>query len=174
MCGKYKRNAGLFIELLHDVHDLLAVLGVEVGGWLISQDKLGMGRQRSGDGDALLLPAGELIGTMMGVVQESNGLQHFVDALLAVGGFDAGQEQRHLDIFIGCQGWDEREELEHKSNGVLAQIRPLVAIEAGRVLPIDQDITTCWLIEQTNELQQGSLAGPRRSNESSELTVIDR
>ena len=47
------------LRLLHDVHDLFAVLGVEVGGRLVSQDHLGIDGKRPGDRDALLLPAAE-------------------------------------------------------------------------------------------------------------------
>src|SRR5690349_10214498 len=156
--GENKGDTRLFVEFLHNIHNLLAVLCVEVGSRFVSQDELGIRSQGSGNRDALLLPARELIGAMMSAVQESDGLQHFVDAFLAVCGFDASQEKRHLDIFIGCEGWNEREELEHKSDGVLAQVRPLIAIELGGFLTIDYYVSSGWLVEQTYELQQRCLA----------------
>ena len=64
MCGKDKGDARLFIELLHDLHDLLAVLGVEVGGGFVSEDQFGVSGKRPGDRDALLLSAGELVGAV--------------------------------------------------------------------------------------------------------------
>ena len=136
MCGKYKCYASLFVESLHDVHDLLAVLGIEVGGRLVSEDELGIGRKRPGDRDALLLSTGELIGAVMGAVGESHGLQHFVDALLALGRFCAIQQERHFNIFVGSQGWDQRKELEDESDRVFAQIGALVAVETRRILPL--------------------------------------
>src|SRR6185503_1425602 len=55
--GEYKGDPCLFVEALHNVHYLPAILGVEVGGRLVSEDQFGIGSQRSGDCDALLLSA---------------------------------------------------------------------------------------------------------------------
>ena len=129
MGGKHKGHTSLFVETLHNVHDLFAVLGIEVGGRLVSQDELGVGSKRPGDCDALLLSAGELIGAVMGAVGESDCFQHFIDAFLAIRGFCAIQQERHLNIFIGCESGDERKELEYESDGILAQVCALVAIE---------------------------------------------
>ena len=43
MGGEDKGHARFLIQALHDVHDLLAVLGVKVGSRLIGQDKGGVG-----------------------------------------------------------------------------------------------------------------------------------
>jgi len=42
-------------------HDALASLGVEGGRRLVREDDLGAVGERAGDGDALLLPTGELL-----------------------------------------------------------------------------------------------------------------
>ena len=55
--GKYEGGASFFIELLHDLHDLLAILCVEVGCGFVGQDYFGIRGKCSGDSDALLLSA---------------------------------------------------------------------------------------------------------------------
>ena len=49
-------------EVPHHVQHLADELGVERGGRLVEQHELRVHRQRPGDGDALLLAAGELRG----------------------------------------------------------------------------------------------------------------
>ena len=44
MGGKDKSDAGFFIQARHDIHHLFAVLGVEVGGRLVSEDQFGIRR----------------------------------------------------------------------------------------------------------------------------------
>ena len=52
----------LAVELAEELHDLVAGLRVEVAGGLVGQDQLRVVDQRAGDGHALLLAAGQLVG----------------------------------------------------------------------------------------------------------------
>src|SRR5574341_2602676 len=119
MGGEDKCDACLLIESLHDLHYLPAIFGIEIGSWLVSKNELGIGSQRSGNRDALLLSTGELIGAVMSAVGESNCFQHFIDTRFALGRLRTVQQERHLDIFVGGQCGDERKELEDESNGIL-------------------------------------------------------
>jgi hypothetical protein len=49
---------------LEQREDFLGVAAIQVAGWLIGEDQSGVIDQRPADGDALLLPAGELVGTV--------------------------------------------------------------------------------------------------------------
>jgi hypothetical protein len=49
-------------QVADDVQHLADQLGVEGGGRLVEQQHLGLERQRPGDGDALLLAAGQARG----------------------------------------------------------------------------------------------------------------
>ena len=57
--------------------------------------------QRASDGQALLLPAGKLVGAVMDPFAQSNQLQAFYRAIMAVAGRRPGDAQDELDIFIG-------------------------------------------------------------------------
>ena len=58
------------------VDDLLAGVAVEIGGRLVGQHDLRMLDQRAGDGDALFLAAGELVGPLAALVGQADGLEH--------------------------------------------------------------------------------------------------
>ena len=55
--------------------DLLAVGRVEVAGRLVAQDRLRLGDQGAGDGDALHLAAGHLLGEVLGAVAQADAVQ---------------------------------------------------------------------------------------------------
>jgi hypothetical protein len=55
-------NALLAIELLKNRHDFTAGLSIEIASGLVGKYKLWIVDQRTADGNALLLPAGQLIG----------------------------------------------------------------------------------------------------------------
>ena len=50
------------MQIAEDLHDLLLGAFVQVAGWLVGQEHLGLVDQRPGDDDSLLLPGGQLAG----------------------------------------------------------------------------------------------------------------
>ena len=73
--GEHKGHASLFVETLHNIHNLPAVLGIEVGSRFVSEDQFGIGGKRPGDRAALWLPAAEWVGTMVGAIREADGVE---------------------------------------------------------------------------------------------------
>ena len=73
-------DAFFAVEGFHELDDFLTGFGVEVSGGLVGEDDAGRIGEGSGDGDALLLSAGELEGFVVESVSEA-------DALEDVGGF---------------------------------------------------------------------------------------
>jgi len=70
-------DAGLPLvrDLAEEVHDLAASDAVEGGGGLVGQHEGGLVGQGAGDGDALLLAAGELGGIRVGPVAHAKVVQ---------------------------------------------------------------------------------------------------
>ena len=58
--GDQDDRAARRVELVEEGHDLGARMAVEVAGRLVGEDQRGFGDERAGDGDALLLAAGQL------------------------------------------------------------------------------------------------------------------
>jgi hypothetical protein len=59
-------DAEMLVDPQQCIHDHASVGGVERGDRLIGKDEIGLLHQRAGDSDALLLAAGELIGSLRG------------------------------------------------------------------------------------------------------------
>src|SRR4029079_10830397 len=66
---------GLHRHLSHELHHCLAGLCVEGAGGLVADDELGIGDQGAGEGDALLLAAGELGGERFLAALEADHLE---------------------------------------------------------------------------------------------------
>jgi hypothetical protein len=77
------------------VHDAAAGAGVERRGRLVADDQPGIVDQRAGDGDALLLPAGQLARQALGKLADVELLQRLGAARDRFGPFHAGGDQRH-------------------------------------------------------------------------------
>src|SRR5258708_6572179 len=63
------------VELLHEVEDLSGCDGVEVGSRLVGEDEFRLAGHGPGDGHALPLSAGELIGPLAGPVAPTDPIQ---------------------------------------------------------------------------------------------------
>jgi hypothetical protein len=66
--------------------------GVEVAGRLVGEDDGRFGDEGTGDGDALLLAAGELGGPVGAAIAEADGVDQLLDPLLV--GLAAGDRER--------------------------------------------------------------------------------
>jgi hypothetical protein len=60
--GDHDDGRAFVIEGLKNVHHLLAIGGIEVAGRFVREDQLGIADDGAGDGRALLLTAGKLVG----------------------------------------------------------------------------------------------------------------
>src|SRR5258708_11553175 len=100
MGGKDIRDAGLFIESLHDLHDLPAVCSIEIRGRFISKDHAGFGCQRPGHGYALLLASAELIRPMSDALCNTHGIEQDHHPLPTVPRSSMSELQQHFVVFL--------------------------------------------------------------------------
>ncbi|MNW04737.1 hypothetical protein D3C71_2008700 [compost metagenome] len=59
---------------------------------------------------------------MVGPIVQPQLLQQALAAAAALGGEDAAQHQRQLDVFTGGEAGDEMKRLEHKTDAMAAQL----------------------------------------------------
>ena len=94
LVGDHDHRHAALGEVDHDVEDLLDHLGVEGGGGLVEEHHLGLHRERAGDGDPLLLAAGELGGVLAGLVADPDPVEQLLRARLGVGLLDPADLDR--------------------------------------------------------------------------------
>src|SRR5882672_3529276 len=74
------------VQLGEELHDGVAVLRIEVTRGLVREEHGGLAGEGAGDGDALLLAAGELRGKMLGAMAHADLLEGLGRGGLTLGG----------------------------------------------------------------------------------------
>ena len=70
----------LAVEFVEQRHDFLAGVAVQVAGRLVGQDQARPVDQRAGNGHALLLAAGNVVGQRFGVAAQADLVEHLAGA----------------------------------------------------------------------------------------------
>src|SRR5699024_5795557 len=155
-------------------------------GGLVEEHQLGVHRECPGDGDALLLPAGELRGVVVGAVRQAHPLQQ-----LARGRLRRGLRQAaHLDrgLHHVAERGEMREEVEaledHADAGALGgdllagELLPAAVRQGVGPVPlhlaVDEDAPGAGLLELVDAAQQGGLAGAGGAHQHCHLAGVHR
>ena len=85
LVGDQHDRAALVVELLEQAEHVGGRRRVEVAGRLVGEDHRRLGDERPGDGDALLLAAGQLAGLVVGPVGEADRVERGQRALAPLG-----------------------------------------------------------------------------------------
>ena len=163
----------LGIQFPQQVHHFLAVLGVQVAGGLIGENQLRPGHYGTGDGNALLLTAGELLRKMLGTVADGHALHDIRDLGLALGGRYVQIPKRQLNVLIHIEFVDQVEALEHEADVAFAELGTLFLLEAADLGAEEFIGTTGGIVQQAQNVQQRGLAAARRPHDGHELAVFD-
>ena len=145
----------LFVEALHQVEELGAGLRVEVGRGLIGEDQRGPRHNRARDGDALLLAAGQEVGTALGVALEADPTQGLVRELAPLARVHALKHERVLDILDGRQHRDQVVGLEHETEEAQAEIGDRIRAERGNDMAVVAHRAFGRLVERADHIEQG-------------------
>ena len=117
------QDDGLLVDLvqfLQDLEHVLGALGIEVADRLVRENDVGIVDERTGDGDALLLSAGELVGELVRLLDDAEPSQERDTVLAAfLGGF-ASEDLGQADVVEDVERGDEIEGLEdHADPGLM-------------------------------------------------------
>ncbi len=125
------RLAELVDGVAQQPEDLAARRRVEVAGRLVGEHHRRARDERAGDGDALLLAAGQLRRAVREPVGQADGGGDLLDPRLV--GLDAGELERQDDVLGRRQHREQVEELEDEADVVAAQLRQRRIVEAADV-----------------------------------------
>ena len=77
VCDHDNGQVELFVQFGDQGEDLLAGDTVEVAGGFVGEEEAGTGHEGAGNGDALLLAAGKLVGQVIQPVPQPDAFKHF-------------------------------------------------------------------------------------------------
>ena len=172
-------DAQLLLDALELTLHILAQAQVQRPQGLVQQQNLGPVDQRPGNGDPLLLPAGELAAAPVLEALEADHLQHLQHPLA-----DLRLRQLHLPLFPAVlHGLGDAqaeghvlEDIQVREKGVSLEDRvDLPQMWRNIIHPhtVEQHFSRSGRNEAANDAQGGRLAAATGSEQCEELTVIE-
>ena len=157
----------LVVQATEPVAQLLADLGIECTEGFVQQQHVGLDRERSGQGHALPLPAGELRRQSIGELVEVHQLEQLHDARadLCLGDLANLEPERH--VAVDAQVLERCVVLEHEADV------PLLGTQPRRVGAVDLDDAGVRLLQTGDDAQQRGLAAAGRPEQRREVAAVD-
>ena len=160
--GDHDDGAALLVQLLEQGHHLPAGLLIQRAGGLVGQQDRGVAHQRPGDGHALLLAAGELVGVVVHAVGKAHALQHLLRALLALAGRHARVDQRQLHVLLGRHPGQQLGVLEDEAHLLAADAGQLGLSQILDLLPVEDVAPGACHVQAADDVHQRGLAAAGR------------
>ena len=166
------RNAQTPVDVLDEAQDAPGRGGVQGGGGLVAQEHLGVAGQGPGNGDALLLPAGELHRIGVGLVGQAHQLQKLHGPLLCLDGGHPRDLHGEADIAQAGALHEQVKLLEDHADAPPLLPQGL-GREGGHVLPVDEHASLGGTFQQVDAPHQGGLARAAHADDAVDGPVAD-
>ena len=166
------RLAELVDRLAQQAQDVGARLRVEVAGRLVGEDDGRFGDQGAGDGDALLLAAGELGGPVGAAVLEADRADQLVDPLRRSGlrpAIESGSTRFSSAVRTGSRlkNWKTKPSLSRRSLVSSPSSRSVISTA------VELDRARGRLVEAGEDVHQGRLARARGAHDRGEAVALE-
>ena len=171
--GHQNDGVALGVQLLEDGHHLFAALAVESAGGFVRQDHLAAVGERPGNTDPLLLTAGELAGSVVAAILQSQAGQQGAGSGLAIKAGSAGIDGGDLHVGGRVQMGQQVIALEDEAEVVAAQPCQGEGIQGRGILAAKQILAAARAIEAAQQVHQGRFAGAGGADDGHHLPGID-
>ena len=171
--GDHKDGLAHAVDSREEAQQLVGGAGIQGAGGLVGQDDLRGSDQGAGDGSALLLAAGDLVGILLQQAFNAQGHRdghqggvHFAVAL-------TGQDQGQADIVLEGEGIQQVELLEHKTQVVPAEGSDLAFLNLREILSVQQHGAGGGLVQGGEDVQQRGFSGSALAHDGDVLAFLD-
>src|SRR5271165_344411 len=168
----HDRHPGARAKVGQRRHDLPGRVGIEVAGRLVGNDDARAVGERPGDGDALLLAAGQSRWKVTQALSQPDLVQELLGTLCALVRTDVVREHGDGDVLLGRERRDEVEVLEDKADVLRTDLGQLLVAEAGQVASLKADRAARRAVEGAEQLQQRALSRAARSLQRDDLPAV--
>ena len=166
------RDAKPPVDVPDQLQDGMGRLRIQGAGGLVAEQDLRVRRQGSGDGDPLLLAAGQLGRVGVRLIRQAHDLQKLHGPLFRVCLVHARQLQGETDIFQAGALHQKVEALENHRN-LPADLSKLGHRQRSDILPVDQHLALRGPLQHINAADQRTLARPAHTDDSVNISVLN-
>ena len=171
--GDHDDGVSLGVEVVEDLHDFAAGGGVEVAGGLVGEEDVGLADEGAGDGDALELAAGELLGVVSEPSAESEALGVVAGEPSPFGLGDAAVDEWEGDVVDDVEVVEEVEGLEDEADVFVAEEGESAVAAVGHALAVDFHDAAGGDVEESEQVHEGGLAGAGAADDHDEFAGMD-
>ena len=174
-------DAQALVDVLNQLQNGPGGGGVQGAGGLVTQQHLGVGGQGPGDGDALLLPAGQLGGVGVGLVGQAHDVQVLQGALLGLRLGHPGDLHGEADVLQAGALHEQVELLEDHADGPpgpaqlgggqLAQVHGAPVLRLQK--PVHEHLALGGPLQQVDAPHQSGLARAGHAHNAEDVPVPD-
>ena len=154
-----------------EIHDLVTGFAIQCGGGFVGDEESGFVDEGAGDGDALLLAAGELAGAFAFATGETDAGEECGGLVFGFAAAGAVEEEGDGDVFDEVEGGDEVELLEDEADVTTAEGgdgRSGEVVEAGAE---EVDVAFVPLEGAGGDGEEGGLAATGRADDEVEFAL---
>ena len=166
-------DAQALVDVLDQAEDGAGGSGVQGGGRLVAQQDLGVAGQGTGDGDALLLAAGELGGIGIRLVGQIHDVQKLQRPLPRRLLGDARDLHGKADVLEAGALHEQVKLLEDHADGA-APLPQGPGAEGHHVLAVDDHLARGGPLQQIDAAHQGGFARAGHTHDAVDIPVGNR
>ena len=156
-------------DFLDEVHDLNRGHRIQGAGRFVGEEDVGFVDEGPGDGDALALAAGKLIGFLRVKPFKTDIIQGLFGPGDAFFFLEPGDRERQFNVFQNRFVGDQVIGLEDEADPVVAVDVPIVAGELFRGDAVDDQIAGSAVVEAADDIERGRLPAARRAEDRDEF-----
>lgn len=173
MCHHHDGETILAVEFAEELHDLMRACRIQIAGWLVGEDDVGVGHQGTGNGDALLLAARQFGRGMVATVGQPHARQCLLRHATAFLVRDAAIDQGQLQILDRRGALEEIESLENEADVIAAENGAVIAAQGPDIDAVKEIMTRSWRVQRSQYIHAGGFSRTRRPEDRNEFTGTD-
>ena len=172
MGDDHHRDAQLLVDVLDEGQDGMGGVGVQRTGGLVAQQDLGVRCQCAGNGDALLLTAGQLCRVGVGLIRQAHHLQQLSGALFGICLLYTGQLHGEADV-LQAAALHQQVELLEDHRDLPAALAQLGRRELFHLHAVNDHAALGGALQQVDAAHQRGFARARHADDAVNRTIRD-
>src|SRR5258707_2643606 len=161
------------VEALEELHDLVALRGVQVAGRLVGEDELGILDDRAGDAHELLLAAGKLVGEEILLADNVEAVEDVADQADALLVRNVFVRKRDFEVLEDGEIVDQVIALEDEADVGFVQLVAFFDVEFVHRLIEEIVFAAPRAVQHANDAEQRGFPRAGRAHEGYELTGLN-
>ena len=172
MGNQHHGDAQLGVDPLEQLQNALGGHGIQRAGGFVAQEHFGIAGQRPGDGDPLLLAAGQLGGIGGGFLFQTDDLQKLHHPLVGLLLGHACDLQRIAHV-PGHVLLHQQVKLLKDHRHAAAGLPELLFVHGQNVLPVDEHLPVSRHVQPVQAADQRALSGTAHADDAVNVAPLD-